>query len=270
MWSAKSGRYESNKPVKSKLTCRQSINQSTKRFTIKVYAWLIDFAHFWENCPTGMISGWVQNVTQHNGIIQLKNQSSHYKLKTYGRGQRGGRVSNRHVLRTTNERHVGISRCIQARIQRIFRGEQSSFPGKGSGHHNGHIRRCDPQNNPRRSHDRTRHRGDHFGCRRGRSCGFFGDQDESFWCGENGGRDRRGGLGGRWSGRGCFSDRRKSPCGCGGRRGGCWRRSGSDWCGELLLWRGIGIGGSDGGHTGGRVHQVVVACVRTETVLAHF
>ena len=39
------GRYESNKPIKSKLTDRQSINQSTERFTMEVCAWLIDFAH---------------------------------------------------------------------------------------------------------------------------------------------------------------------------------------------------------------------------------
>ena len=37
---------------------------------MKVYAWLIDLIHRRKNCPTGMISGWVQKVTQHNGIIQ--------------------------------------------------------------------------------------------------------------------------------------------------------------------------------------------------------
>ena len=37
---------------------------------MKVYAWLIDFAHFWENCPTGIIPEWMQKVTQHSGIIQ--------------------------------------------------------------------------------------------------------------------------------------------------------------------------------------------------------
>ena len=41
-------RHKSNKPIKSKLTFRQSINQSTERFTIKVYAWLID----WLNPPS--------------------------------------------------------------------------------------------------------------------------------------------------------------------------------------------------------------------------
>ena len=34
---------------------------------MKVYAWLIDFAHFRENCPTGVIPEWRQKVTQHNG-----------------------------------------------------------------------------------------------------------------------------------------------------------------------------------------------------------
>ena len=37
---------------------------------MKVYAWLIDFAHFRENCPTGIIPEWMQKVTRHNGIIQ--------------------------------------------------------------------------------------------------------------------------------------------------------------------------------------------------------
>ena len=36
---------------------------------MKVYAWLIDFTHFRENCPTGIIPQWMQEVTQHNGII---------------------------------------------------------------------------------------------------------------------------------------------------------------------------------------------------------
>ena len=53
-------RYESNKPIKSKLTHRQSINQSTESLQSKVYAWLIDFAHFRENCPTGIIPEWMQ------------------------------------------------------------------------------------------------------------------------------------------------------------------------------------------------------------------
>ena len=47
-----------------------SINQSIKRFTIKFYAWLIDLIHRRKNCPTGMISGWVQKVTEHRGTIQ--------------------------------------------------------------------------------------------------------------------------------------------------------------------------------------------------------
>ena len=39
---------------------------------MKVYAWLIDFAHFRENCPTGIIPEWMQKVTEHDGIIQYK------------------------------------------------------------------------------------------------------------------------------------------------------------------------------------------------------
>ena len=37
---------------------------------MKIYAWLIDLIHRRKNCPAGMISGWVQKVTQHNGMIQ--------------------------------------------------------------------------------------------------------------------------------------------------------------------------------------------------------
>ena len=32
---------------------------------MKVYAWLIDLIHRRKNCPPGMISGWVQKVTEH-------------------------------------------------------------------------------------------------------------------------------------------------------------------------------------------------------------
>ena len=38
---------------------------------MKVYAWLIDFAHFWGNCPTDMIPEWRRKVTWHNGIVQV-------------------------------------------------------------------------------------------------------------------------------------------------------------------------------------------------------
>ena len=37
---------------------------------MRVCAWLIDLIHRRESCPTGMISGWVQKVTSHNGITQ--------------------------------------------------------------------------------------------------------------------------------------------------------------------------------------------------------
>ena len=40
---------------------------------MKVCAWLIDFAHFRENCPTGIIPEWIQKVTQHSGIILCHN-----------------------------------------------------------------------------------------------------------------------------------------------------------------------------------------------------
>ena len=50
---------------------------------MKVYAWLIDFAHFRENCPTGIIPEWMQKVTQHNGMIQ-------YHQVRYGVGHYSG------------------------------------------------------------------------------------------------------------------------------------------------------------------------------------
>ena len=37
---------------------------------MKIHACLIDFAHFRENCPTGIIPEGMQKVTQHNGIMQ--------------------------------------------------------------------------------------------------------------------------------------------------------------------------------------------------------
>ena len=37
---------------------------------MKGYAWLIDFAHFRGNCPTGLIPEWMQKVTRQNGTIQ--------------------------------------------------------------------------------------------------------------------------------------------------------------------------------------------------------
>ena len=38
---------------------------------MKVYAWLIDLIHRRKNCPTGMISGWVQKVTEHRRTIPV-------------------------------------------------------------------------------------------------------------------------------------------------------------------------------------------------------
>ena len=39
---------------------------------MKVQAWLIDLIHRRKNCPTGMISEWVQKVTEHSGTIQYQ------------------------------------------------------------------------------------------------------------------------------------------------------------------------------------------------------
>ena len=41
---------------------------------MKVHAWLIDFAPFRENCPTGIIPESKQKVTPHNGIAQYKGE----------------------------------------------------------------------------------------------------------------------------------------------------------------------------------------------------
>ena len=39
---------------------------------MEVYAWLIDFAPFRENCPTGIFPEWMQKVTRRNGTIQQR------------------------------------------------------------------------------------------------------------------------------------------------------------------------------------------------------
>ena len=60
-----------NQSSQSYFFVNQSINQSIERFTMEVYAWLIDwFSPLLEKLPPGMISGWVQKMTQHNGTIQ--------------------------------------------------------------------------------------------------------------------------------------------------------------------------------------------------------
>ena len=41
---------------------------------MKVYPWLIDLIHRRKNGPTGMISEWVQKVTEHRGAIQWKSK----------------------------------------------------------------------------------------------------------------------------------------------------------------------------------------------------
>ena len=55
---------------------------------MKVYAWLIDFARFRENCPTGIIPEWMQKVTQHNEIIQKiffqKKKFGFFQKKKFG------------------------------------------------------------------------------------------------------------------------------------------------------------------------------------------
>ena len=48
---------------------------------MKVYAWLVDLIHRRKNCPTGMISGWVQKVTRHNGVKQCMKHSIHKRCK---------------------------------------------------------------------------------------------------------------------------------------------------------------------------------------------
>ena len=52
-----------NQSSQTWLTVNQAINRED-------YAWLIDFAHFRENCPTGLIPEWMQKVTEHDGIMQ--------------------------------------------------------------------------------------------------------------------------------------------------------------------------------------------------------
>ena len=64
------GRYESNKPIKSKLTYRQSINQPKDLQWKSTLDWLIDLIHGRKHCLTGMISGWVLKVTEHRGTTQ--------------------------------------------------------------------------------------------------------------------------------------------------------------------------------------------------------
>ena len=53
-----------------KIESKSTIKQSTERFAVKVYDWLIDFAPLRENCPTGIIPEWMQKLTQHNGMMQ--------------------------------------------------------------------------------------------------------------------------------------------------------------------------------------------------------
>ena len=57
----------SNKPIKSNLTFRQSINLPKGLLWKSTLDWLIDLIHRRKNCPMGMISGWVQKVTEHRG-----------------------------------------------------------------------------------------------------------------------------------------------------------------------------------------------------------
>ena len=58
-----------NQSSQSWLIVNQSINQ--RKSTMEVYAWLIDLIRRRKNWPTGMISGWVQKVTEHHGTIQF-------------------------------------------------------------------------------------------------------------------------------------------------------------------------------------------------------
>ena len=65
-------RIQSTNQVKVDLS---SINQLTERFTIKVYAWLIDLIHHRKNGPTGVISGWVQKGIEHRGTKKYLSQT---------------------------------------------------------------------------------------------------------------------------------------------------------------------------------------------------
>ena len=49
---------------------------------MKVYAWLIDLNHRRRNCPTGMISGWVQKVTEHRGTKQFGEKHFPWKIQS--------------------------------------------------------------------------------------------------------------------------------------------------------------------------------------------
>ena len=66
--------HSSPAPIKTDRAVRIRTDLCTSRFTIKVYAWLTDSIHRRKNCPTGMISGWVQKVTQHRETILYKKQ----------------------------------------------------------------------------------------------------------------------------------------------------------------------------------------------------
>ena len=57
-------------PVKTDRAVRICMDLWVYRFTSKVCAWLIDLIHRRKNCSTGMISGWVQKVTEHRWVIQ--------------------------------------------------------------------------------------------------------------------------------------------------------------------------------------------------------
>ena len=63
----------SSAPVKTDRAVRIQKTNQVQSFTMKVYAWLIDLIHRRKNCPTGMIPGWVQKVTEHRGTIQYAN-----------------------------------------------------------------------------------------------------------------------------------------------------------------------------------------------------
>ena len=68
-------------PVKTDRAVRIFTDFWLARFTIKVYAWLIDSIHRRKNCPTEMISGWVQKVTEHHGTIQYTYQRKGDEMK---------------------------------------------------------------------------------------------------------------------------------------------------------------------------------------------
>ena len=93
---------------------------------MKVYAWLIDFAHFRKDCPMGIIPEWMQKVTRHNGIMQYQTGANYNKV-------RPGAVAPRIDIFQTNENEreekINVSQVV-LRFEDAQRGWCAS-PNKG-------------------------------------------------------------------------------------------------------------------------------------------